>query len=69
MSLYPCIIDYAINIGLKNVREEWEGFLNTVGDLRADVTIGTKMDQQLSPLTLQSLWPILAEDLRDDRAN
>jgi hypothetical protein len=69
MTLYPCIVDYAINVGLKNVCGEWEGFLNTVGDLSADITIRTKIDQQLSSLGLQSSWPTVVEDLRDDRVS
>jgi hypothetical protein len=69
MNLYPCMIDYAINIGLRNTFEQWEAFLKTTGDLGSDINLRTRMDEQLSPLALESSWSILAEDLRDDRVN
>jgi hypothetical protein len=53
MNLYPCMIDYAINIGLRETLEQWEAFLKTTGDLRSDITLRTKTDKLLSPLGLE----------------
>jgi hypothetical protein len=66
-TLYPCIVDYAINIGLKNVGEQWQAFLNTTGDLRSDISLRTGLDQQLSPLASELSWSSLTEDFWDDR--
>jgi hypothetical protein len=54
LALHPSIIDYGVNLGLRNVGEQWEAFLKTVGDLGSDIPLRTKMDQQLSQLGLQS---------------
>jgi hypothetical protein len=66
VALYPCIIDHAVNLGPRNVSEQWEASLKTVGDLGSDIIFRTKMDQQLSQLGLQSSWPRLMEDIKDD---
>jgi hypothetical protein len=63
---YPCIIDYAVNLGLRNVSEQWEASLKTAEDLSSDITLRTTMDQQLSRLGLPSSWPSLMEDLKHD---
>jgi hypothetical protein len=58
VKLYPCVIDYAVNLGLSNVSEQWEASLRTVGDLESDIIFRTEMDQQISQLGLQSSWPV-----------
>jgi len=63
---YPCIIDYAVNLGLRNVSEQWEAHLKTVEDLSSDITLRTTMDQQLSRLGFASSWPSLMEDTKHD---
>jgi hypothetical protein len=67
MSLYPCIIDYAVNVGLRHASERWEEYLKTVGDLSSDITFKTRMDRKLSQLGLQPPWTGLAEDFKYDR--
>jgi hypothetical protein len=57
LGLHPCIIDYAVNLGLSNVGEQWEASLRTEGDLGSDIIFRTEMDQQLSQLGLQLSWP------------
>jgi hypothetical protein len=66
MTLHPCIIDYAVNLGLRNISEQWETSLKTLGDLESDIIFRTKMDQQLPQLGLQSFWPRLMEDIKHD---
>jgi hypothetical protein len=44
MNLYPCIIDYAVNIGLKNISKQWIGFLRKNGSLRSDIKLQTSFD-------------------------
>jgi len=60
------MIDYAVNLGLRNVSEQWEASLKTAEILSSDITIRTTMDQQLSRLGLPSSWPSLMEDLKHD---
>ena len=66
VTLHPCIIDYAVNLGLSNVSEQWEASLKTVEDLSSDTTLRTTMDQRLSRLGLPSPWSSLMEDLKHD---
>ena len=66
VTLYPCIIDYAVNLGMSNVSEQWEASLRTVGDLESDIIFRTEMDQQLSQLGLQLSWPSWVEDIKHD---
>jgi hypothetical protein len=66
MTLHPCIIDYAVNLELSDVSEQWEASLRTVGDLESDIIFRTEMDQQISQLGLQSFWPRLMEDIKHD---
>lgn len=58
LALHPCIIDYGVNLGLRSVSEQWEAFLTTVGDLSSDISLRTKMDEQLSQLGLQPSWRV-----------
>ena len=64
MTLHPCIIDYAVNLGLSKVSEQWEASLRTVGDLESDIILRTKMDQQISQLGSHSIR--LMEDIKHD---
>ena len=66
MTLHPCIIDYAVNLGLSNVSEQWEASLRTVGDLESDIIFRTEMDQQFPQFGPQSFWPRLVEDIKHD---
>jgi hypothetical protein len=50
LDLRPCMVDYAINFRMKNGFEQWEAFLNNVEDLRSDINMRTKLDQQLPNL-------------------
>ena len=47
MNLYPCIVDYAVNIGLKETSERWITFLRENGNLSADIKLKTKYDDVL----------------------
>jgi hypothetical protein len=62
LDMYPCMIDYAINIGLRSVFEQWEAFLNNVGDLRSNISMRTNLDWQLPDLLLY--WRNLPEEPR-----
>lgn len=66
MTLHPCIIDYAVNLGLSNVSEQWEASLRTVEDLESDIIFRTEMDQQISQLDLQSFWTHLVEEIKHE---
>jgi hypothetical protein len=63
-NLFPCAVDYAVNIGLRNVSEQWERFLQSTGDLASDIVLGTQMDS-VSQINLESSWPSLMKNLRD----
>jgi hypothetical protein len=39
--LYPCIIDYAVNIGLEETSKQWIGYLKENGNLLSDVRLQT----------------------------
>ena len=63
LAFYPCIIDYAVDLGLRNVSEQWEASLKTTGDLNSDVNLRSALDHQISSLLcLQPSWPSSAED-------
>jgi hypothetical protein len=42
-NLHPCIIDYAVNIGLKETSNQWVTFLNTNGSLSENLTLETDL--------------------------
>lgn len=48
MRLHACIVDYAINVGLKETSEQWLAFLETNGDLSSSVQLETSFDNVLS---------------------
>jgi hypothetical protein len=41
MSLHPCIVDYAVNVGLKDTSEQWMAFLEENGTFSSDVALKT----------------------------
>jgi len=41
--LHPCIVDYAVNIGLKETSNQWVAFLNTNGNLSENLTLKTDL--------------------------
>jgi hypothetical protein len=46
VNLHPCIIDYAVNIGLKQTSEQWMTFLEKNGDLLSDIKLAIIVDQE-----------------------
>ena len=44
MRLHPCIVDYAVNIGLKSTSEQWLAFLMDNGRLTSDVSLQSDFD-------------------------
>jgi hypothetical protein len=44
MDLYPCIVDYAVNVGLKETSEQWIAFLQGNGNLSSNVSLRTGFD-------------------------
>ena len=45
MRLHPCIIDYAVNVGLKSTSEHWIAFLSENGNLLSDSHLKTGFDE------------------------
>jgi len=45
MHLYPCVIDYAVNVGLRETSEQWKGFLRENGDLSSDIHLKTRFEE------------------------
>jgi hypothetical protein len=39
--LHPCIVDYAVNVGLKETSNQWAAFLNTNGNLSENLALKT----------------------------
>jgi hypothetical protein len=50
-NLHPCIIDYAVNIGLRETSDQWVRFLSANGNLSEDITLETDLPsiQKLMP--------------------
>jgi hypothetical protein len=44
LGLYPCIVDYAVNVGLRETGEQWVAFLQGNGGLSSDVRLRTGFD-------------------------
>ena len=44
MDLYPCIVDYAVNVGLKETSEQWITFLRSNGSLSSNISLKTRFD-------------------------
>ena len=45
MRLYPCIVDYAVSIGLGSTSEQWIAFLKKNGSLSSSVSLKTDFDK------------------------
>lgn len=45
MRLHPCVIDYAVNVGLRPTSEQWIAFLKENGNLLSDVPLKTGFDE------------------------
>jgi hypothetical protein len=41
--LHPCIVDYAVNVGLSETSNQWVAFLNTNGNLSENLTLKTDL--------------------------
>jgi hypothetical protein len=54
LTLHPCIIDYAINIGLQNTSKQWVRFLTDDGTLNSDLYLETNIRTSL-PLNYNKL--------------
>jgi hypothetical protein len=46
--LQPCLIDYAINLGLESTSQQWVKFLVNVGDLVRDIELETKFNESIT---------------------
>ena len=44
LNLYPCIVDYAVNVGLKETSEQWIAFLRSNGSLSSNISLRTRFD-------------------------
>lgn len=44
MSLHPCIVDYAVNVGLEQTSEQWIAFLKENGNLSSNIRLKTLYD-------------------------
>jgi hypothetical protein len=53
MEMFPCIVDCAVNVGLKQTSEQWVAFLEENGDLSSNTSLRTGLDELLQPITLQ----------------
>jgi hypothetical protein len=53
LSLYPCMIDYAVNVGLKRTSDSWVAFLKDNGDLRSEVPLTTGLQDSVSDIPLK----------------
>lgn len=61
-ALHPCLIDYAVNLGLRNVSEQWERALKSEGGLTSDIILRGPMDEVLQ-LCVRSSEQRLTESL------
>ncbi len=41
MNLHPCIVDYAVNVGLKETSKQWTDYLQNDGSLSVNIRLGT----------------------------
>ena len=54
LRLHPCVVDYAVNVGLKQTSEQWIAFLKENGDLSSNISLKTSYN-----VPLQSIVGIL----------
>lgn len=45
MRLHPCVVDYVVNVGLRETSEQWIGFLKGSGDLSSDIRLKTGLEE------------------------
>jgi hypothetical protein len=45
LNLHPCIVDYAVNVGLKQTSEQWVLYLERNNDLLSDVNLITEFEE------------------------
>jgi len=59
MHLWSCVVDYAVNVGLRETSEQWIDFLNRNGSLSSDVSLRTGFDDVLLCVQPEhgSVWP------------
>jgi hypothetical protein len=50
MSLHPCIVDYAVNVGLKQTSEQWIAFLRETNDISLDINLKTGYDDVMQSI-------------------
>jgi molecular chaperone GrpE (heat shock protein) len=60
LSLHSSIVDYALNIGLKETSEQWIRFLNENGSLVSEIHLKTDLDQS---------FPHIRKELEHGRGN
>jgi hypothetical protein len=53
LGLYPCMIDYAVNVGLKKTSDSWSAFLKDNGDLGSEVHLTTSLQGSVSDTPLK----------------
>jgi len=53
MRMYPSIIDFAVNVGLKETGEQWIRFLETNGSLSSDLSLRTNLDGFVAALKMR----------------
>lgn len=54
MHLYPCIVDYAVNVGLKATSDQWVAFLESDGSLTSDMNLRTDFDNAIQAIQHES---------------
>jgi hypothetical protein len=47
VDLHPCIVDYAVNIGLNQTSKQWISFLEKKNDLLSDINLATIFDDAI----------------------
>jgi hypothetical protein len=59
MRLYPCVVDHAVNVGLKETSEQWIAFLKANGNLSSDISLRTGFDDVLQCVQPEHgpIWP------------
>jgi len=45
MGLHPCIVDYVVNVGLKETSEQWIAFLQSNGNLCSNIGLRSRFDR------------------------
>jgi len=56
MRLHPCIVDYAVNLGLRATSEQWIAFLKGSRDLSSDAKLKTDIDEWLKLVQIEPAW-------------